>query len=103
MVAYLPHDKSELRHIAAKGPLCPCATSTVLNARQGRRCVNNVAIWRPSRPLCDLIVFAVVIVGRRDAAQADIGCSLEVGVLYARGDSDLLGIGIIDDVDPAPG
>ena len=51
----------------------------------------------------DLIVFAVVIVGRRDAAQADIGCSLEVGVLYARGDSDLLGIGIIDDVDPAHG
>jgi hypothetical protein len=26
MVAYLPPDKSELRHIAAKGPLCPCAT-----------------------------------------------------------------------------
>jgi len=39
MVAYLPLDKSELRHIAAKGPLCPCATNTLLNARQGRRCV----------------------------------------------------------------
>ena len=46
----------------------------------------------------DLIVFAVVIVGRRDAAQAD--CSLEVGVLHARGNGDLLGIGIIDNVDP---
>jgi hypothetical protein len=51
----------------------------------------------------DLIVFAVVIVGRRDAAQADIGCSLKVGVLYARGDSDLLGIWIINDVDFAHG
>jgi hypothetical protein len=50
-----------------------------------------------------LIVLAVVIVGRRDAAQADIGCSLEVGVLHARGDGDLLGIGIIDDVDPSRG
>ena len=29
------------------------------------------------------------------------GCSLEVGVLHARGDGDLLGIGIVDDVDPA--
>src|SRR6516165_6972507 len=51
----------------------------------------------------DLIVFAVVIVGRRDAAEADIGCSLEVGVLHARGDGDLLGIRILDDVDPAHG
>jgi hypothetical protein len=31
----------------------------------------------------DLIVFAVLIVDRREAAQADIGCSLEVGVLAA--------------------
>jgi hypothetical protein len=38
----------------------------------------------------DLIVFADVIIGRCKAAQADIGCSLEVGVLHAR---DLLGIG----------
>src|SRR5262245_56726442 len=48
-------------------------------------------------------VFAVVIAGRRDAAEADIGCGLEVGVLHARGDGDLLGIGIVDDVDPAHG
>jgi hypothetical protein len=39
MVAYLPPDESELRHIAAKGPLCPCATNALLNARLGRRCV----------------------------------------------------------------
>jgi hypothetical protein len=54
-------------------------------------------------PAHDLAVFAVVIVGRRDAAQADIGCSLEVGVLYSRGDRDLVGIGVIDDVDPSRG
>src|SRR5262249_24561649 len=41
-----------------------------------------------------LAVFAIVIVGRRVAAEADIGCGLEVGVLHARGDGDLLGIGI---------
>ena len=51
----------------------------------------------------DLIVFTVVIVDRREATQADIGCSLEVGVLHARGDRDLLGIGIIDYVDPSHG
>jgi hypothetical protein len=37
MVAYLPLDESELRHIAAKEPLCPYATNTLLNARQVRR------------------------------------------------------------------
>ena len=51
----------------------------------------------------DLVVFALVIVGPRDAAQADIGCTLEVGVLYARADRDLVGIGVIDDVDPSRG
>jgi hypothetical protein len=51
----------------------------------------------------DLIVFPVVIVDRREATQADIGCSLEVGVLHARGDRDLLGIGIIDYVNPSRG
>jgi hypothetical protein len=51
----------------------------------------------------DLIVFAVVIVDLRKAAQANIGCSLKVGILHARGDRDLLGIGIIDDVDPSHG
>ena len=51
----------------------------------------------------ELVVFAVVIVRWGKAAQADIGCSLEVGVLYARGDGDLVGIGVIDDVDPSRG
>jgi len=49
------------------------------------------------RVLADnLAVFAVVIVGRRYTAQANIGCGLEVGVLYARGDSNLLGVRIVD-------
>jgi hypothetical protein len=68
-----------------------------------------------SWPVGQLVAMAIMIAGiagfgtillnfrRRKAAQADIGCGLEVGVLYARGDRDLLGIGIIDDVDPSPG
>jgi hypothetical protein len=51
----------------------------------------------------DLIVFVVVIVGRRKTAQADIGCSLEVRILHARGDRDLLGVGIIDNIDSSAG
>src|SRR5262245_3533328 len=39
-------------------------------------------------------VFAVVIVGGRHAAEAGIACGLEVGVLHARCDGDLLGIGV---------
>src|SRR4029450_128273 len=46
-------------------------------------------------------VFAVVIVGGRHAAEAGIACGLEVGVLHARCDGDLVGIGIVDDIDPA--
>jgi len=37
MVTYLPLNKSELRHVAAQGPLYPCATNTLANARQSRR------------------------------------------------------------------
>src|SRR5262249_44928350 len=51
----------------------------------------------------ELAVFAVVIVGRGQAAEAGIACGLEVGVLHARCDGDLLGIGIVDDIDPAHG
>ncbi len=51
----------------------------------------------------DLIVFGVVIVGRRKAAEADIGCSLEVRILHARGDRDLLGVGIIDNINCSAG
>ena len=63
------------------------------------------SLWHVAHrgPSHDLIIFAVVIVRRRKAAKADIGCSLEVGVLYARGDRDLLGIGIIDNIDSSAG
>jgi hypothetical protein len=37
MVAYLPANKSKPRRVAAQGPLCPCATNALVNARQGRR------------------------------------------------------------------
>src|SRR5262245_57207615 len=44
-------------------------------------------------------VFAVEIVGGRDAAHGGIGRGLEVGVLDASGYADLLGVGIVDDFD----
>jgi hypothetical protein len=37
MVTYLVPNKSELRHVATQGPLCPCPTNTLVNARQSRR------------------------------------------------------------------
>jgi hypothetical protein len=97
MVAYLPHDESELRHIAAKDrfvhaqrTLCymraKAAVVPKLRSNHAARS-NNIAIWRPSRPLyvsmpslwhvahrgtADelIIVFADVIIGRCKAAQA---------------------------------
>src|SRR5215470_5083420 len=48
-------------------------------------------------------VFAGVIVGGHQAAEAGIACGLEVGVLHARGDGDLVGVGVVDDIDPAHG
>ena len=37
VAAYLPLDYPKLRHIAAQGPLCPCATNALINVGQCRR------------------------------------------------------------------
>jgi hypothetical protein len=34
---YLALDNPKLHHIAAQGPLCPCATNALINVRQCRR------------------------------------------------------------------
>src|SRR5262249_25215151 len=77
------------------------------------RCIRSYLDPRPEEPpkaasrrmraCANSSVFAVVIVGARHAAEAGIACSLEIGVLHARCDSDLLGIGVVDDIDPAHG
>src|SRR5580704_13651321 len=48
-------------------------------------------------------VLAVPVIGMRQTADAGIGGGLEIGILDAGSDGDLSGIGIVDEVDAAPG
>src|SRR5262245_20086876 len=77
----------------SSSPLRICLPSTsTCRFLTSNRCISRLA----------LIVLAVEVIGRRQAAEADKGCGLEVGVLHARGDGDFAGIGIVHYVHPAP-
>src|SRR5262249_4793631 len=77
----------------SSSPLRICLPSTsTCRFLTSNRCIARLA----------LSVLAVEVIGRRQAAEADIGCGLEVAVLHARGDGDLARIGIVHHVHSAP-